>query len=225
MSISLSAYTNTQEFTKLRKAAVGNHPEIFADIFQDDTNIAIWQRNVSDKVKTSAKDFLQSHNGFRKNLIVNPETAFKKLIESGEEFGNAVPLCQNISELVEMFCLLFGLNEVGLRLTTLDSAMCPRFHVDRVPCRLVCTYHGTATEWLPHNSIDRSKLGNGNNGLPDNESGLFQSNQNIHQLTIGDVAILKGELWVGNENAGLVHRSPQVPTGEKRLLLTLDFLS
>ena len=47
----------------------------------------------------------------------------------------------------------------------------------------------------------------------------------INKMTVGDVALLKGELWEGNEHAGLVHRSPLVPEGEKRLLLTLDFLS
>lgn len=37
--------------------------------------------------------------------------------------------------------------------------------------------------------------------------------------------MLKGELWEGNENAGLVHSLPHVPVDGSRLLLTLDFLS
>ena len=105
-----------------------------------------------------------------------------------------------------------------------DNAMGPRFHTDRVPCRLVSTYHGVASEWLAHNLVDRSKLGRGNNGQPDADSGLFQSEEDISRLNIGDVAILKGESWEGNENAGLVHRSPQVPTNHKRFLLTLDYI-
>ena len=64
---------------------------------------------------------------------------------------------------------------------------------------------------------------NGNNGLKDEESGLFQSKDHINRLNIGDVAMLKGELWEGNESAGLVHRSPELLAGERRLLLTLDF--
>jgi len=42
-------------------------------------------------------------------------------------------------------------------------------------------------------------------------------------LNAGDVAFLKGEHWDGNENKGLVHRSPIVNENENRLLLTLDF--
>ena len=38
------------------------------------------------------------------------------------------------------------------------------------------------------------------------------------------MALLKGELWANNEGAGLVHRSPQLPIGSRRLLITLDFV-
>ena len=58
-----------------------------------------------------------------------------------------------------MLRYLFELKSVGLRLTALGHAMCPRFHVDRVPCRLATTYFGSATEWLPHDRVNRSKLG------------------------------------------------------------------
>ena len=101
--------------------------------------------------------------------------------------------------------------------------MCPRFHVDKVPCRLATTYSGNATEWLPHDRVDRSKLGPGSSGKPDAKSGLYSRNDDIQQLEIGDVALLKGESWIGNEEAGLVHRSPGLRAGTSRLLLTLDF--
>lgn len=132
-------------------------------------------------------------------------------------------ISDDVSELVEMFCCLFDLEQVGLRLTILDRAMCPKFHVDRVPCRLVSTYSGIATEWLPHSDVDRSKLGQGSLGLSDENSDLYRNKSDINQLFCGDVGLLKGESWVNNEGGGLVHRSPQLINGKKRLLLTLDF--
>ena len=140
-------------------------------------------------------------------------------------YSDATALSNDVAQLVDMFCYLFDLNHAGLRLTTLDRAMCPRFHVDRVPCRLVTTYQGCSTQWLPHQLIDRTKLGTGSNGLPDEHSGLYPNAEDVQQLTAGDVALLKGELWNERENFGLVHRSPTPEPGEKRLLLTLDFLS
>ena len=103
--------------------------------------------------------------------------------------------------------------------------MCPRFHVDKVPCRLVTTYSGVATEWLPHHAVNRQQLGKVNHQAGDNGSGLYLDQQDIRSLCCGDVALLKGERWQGNENAGLVHRSPMLSSGNRRLLLTLDFIN
>ena len=44
----------------------------------------------------------------------------------------------------------------------------------------------------------------------------------IQQINAGEVALLKGEKWQGNEGAGLIHRSPALAPGERRLILTLD---
>lgn len=224
MSVVSYISTDIQEQVKARKAAISHHPSVFAEIYQDDVNIAIWQRDLSVEVDDCVQKILDTNSNYEKTLVVKPNDAYTKLIQADSMLQNAQVLCQDIAELVDMFCLLYELKQVGLRLATLDRAMCPRFHVDRVPCRLVCTYHGVASEWLAHDKVDRSKLGKGNKGLVDEESGLYQCEQDINRLKVGDVAMLKGELWHGNENAGLVHRSPQVHTGEKRLLLTLDFV-
>ena len=73
--------------------------------------------------------------------------------------------------------------------------MCPRFHVDHIPCRLITTYTGGVTEWIPQSAADRSKLGAGNNGKPDEKSGLYRSESDIRKLISGEVALLKGEQW------------------------------
>ena len=113
---------------------------------------------------------------------------------------------------------------IQYKINLYEKAMCPRFHVDNVPCRLITTYQGIATEWLPHNAADRSKLGTGNSGKPDSQSGIYQDESDIQQLSQGDVALLKGEGWVGNEGKGLIHRSPQLSDQTSRLILTIDFI-
>ncbi|MNF82154.1 hypothetical protein D3C84_644530 [compost metagenome] len=47
----------------------------------------------------------------------------------------------------------------------------------------------------------------------------------IQKIDSGEVALLKGEKWHGNEGFGLIHRSPHLDPGERRLILTLDWLS
>ncbi len=206
---------------KNRFPSCGNDPKVLADIYQEEINIAIWRRTISERLEGAVEDFLTANPKFETAITVSPDSARAQV--SAATGGTApTELGDDIEALVDMFCYLFGLERAGLRLATLSLAMCPRFHVDRVPCRLVTTYHGVATEWLPHEVVDRSKLGPGSNGQSDLDSGLFADQSDIQRLTCGDVALLKGELWTGNEDAGLVHRSPAVPAGENRLLLTLD---
>lgn len=212
----------TEPLSKLRRTSNGNEPLILADIYQEEVNIATWQRDLPISLKKSISHFLASKPKFQSNLTVTPQSILSSLPDA---FGSDEhpELVENVAELVDIFCSLFEISHTGLRLTTLDRAMCPKFHVDRVPCRLVTTYQGIATEWLPHDTVERTKLGLGSGGLPDSESGVYQHQDDIQQLNCGDVAILKGETWHNNENAGLVHRSPAVANGENRLLLTLDF--
>ena len=47
-------------------------------------------------------------------------------------------------------------------------------------------------------------------------------NNSLNALESGDVALLKGSGWIGNESHGLVHRSPALAEGQPRLLLTID---
>ena len=124
--------------------------------------------------------------------------------------------------LVDAFSYLFDLREVGLRLAVLDRAMCPKFHVDKVPCRLITTYTGIATEWLPHDRVNRSFLGPNTPTIVGSEPGICESGD-IEMIETGAVALLKGESWEGNGGCGLVHRSPAITEGCKRLLLTIDF--
>ncbi len=212
----------------LRKAAQSTNANVLPQIYNEDTNIVIWQRSAAEKLTKAVNTLIATSALKPLELAVSPDDAFDQLIKALKPEDNnrdeVNTLCEDIALLVEMFCCLFDLKRAGLRLKVLDKPMCPRFHVDKIPCRLVTTYQGVATQWLNHSDVNRSKLDTGNLGKPDEESGLFKSLSNINQLTEGDVALFKGEYWDDNEGAGLVHRSPPVAANEQRLLLTLDFI-
>jgi len=204
-----------------RHGVQDKHPTVLSDIYQSEINVAIWQRKLPATLQNSIKTFLALNPAFQTKMILKPQDALSRVSESFN--NNMTEVSEDIAKLVDMFCYLFELKEAAMRLKVLDQAMCPKFHVDRVPCRLVTTYQSIASEWLPHEVIDHTKLGWGSNGLSDSESGLYQSKSDIQQLGCGDVALFKGTLWDGSENTALVHRSPVVPANEKRLILTLDF--
>lgn len=222
----LNTMTNQSQPQLLsRQSAEGDHSAVLTDIYQEHNNIVVWQRSLAPQLLQAAESIIASQPSLEKLLVLSPQEAFAEIEEALGSSPEAAELASDIAHLVDMFCCLFDLKRAALRFSVLDRAMCPRFHVDRVPCRLVTTYQGIATEWLPHHVADRSKLGAGNMGKPDALSGLYENASDIKQLKSGDVALLKGELWHDNEGAGLIHRSPQLSNNTHRLLLTIDFVN
>ncbi|WP_283101642.1 MULTISPECIES: DUF1826 domain-containing protein [unclassified Halomonas] len=131
---------------------------------------------------------------------------------------HARPLLDDVRFITEAMAFLFDTSTIGVRLGVLEGAMCPRFHVDNLAVRLVTTYAGPASEWLPEHAVNRVGLGAPHPDKPD----PLRDAAAIEHLEVGDIALFKGEGWIGNEGHGLVHRSPQPAVGEKRLFLALD---
>ena len=223
MSLEAPLIELTPPEIKHRVAVAGPRLGILADIYEEETNLAVWQRQLTDELSKAAGLILDAQPNLQLSASISSENIYEFLKEALGADKQVTTLITDIVDLVEMFCRLFDIESVGLRLISLKRAMCPRFHVDNIPCRLLTTFHGDSTEWLAHDCVDRSKLGPGAGGMPDDLSGLFASFKDIQEIHQGEVALLKGEGWVGNEGAGLVHRSPQLKNNEKRLLLSLDF--
>lgn len=204
--------------------AMHEQARVLTDIYQPDINIAVWQRTFAVPLTCAIDQFLLAHPTFHFAREVSVAETKSCLIKRFGESPAVAMLADNIAELVDMFACLFEREQVGLRLAAVDRATCPRFHVDKVACRLVTTYRGAGTQWLPNEATDRSKLGAGHQGKSDEESGLIPSGNHIQCLNPADVALLKGEHWLGNENRGVIHRSPAVVGQAPRLLLTLDLV-
>ena len=211
--------------TKIRSAVFGLQAEVLADIYQEEINIAIWKRELIPNISHSANFVLTKNPNLKLAVTASPKNISKILEEVIGIEDDAIALIIDVKDIVDIFCCLFDVNQVGLRLVSLNHAMCPRFHVDNVPCRLLTTYCGNGTEWLNNDCVNREKLGPRSNGVPDDRSGLLKNNSDIQELCVGEIALLKGESWAGNESAGLVHRSPGLKTNESRLLLSVDFIS
>ncbi|MDO6566929.1 DUF1826 domain-containing protein [Alteromonas sp. 1_MG-2023] len=216
-------YEATQT-ARIKKSSTSEAPIVLTDIYKDECNIAIWQRRLNDDFLISLTQYVQTGGKITaaRQLSSDSAEAYIRTLVDDQPF--APQLHAYIAELVDMFICLFEAKTVGFRLSTLDKAMCPRFHVDRVPCRLVTTFLGSGSQWLEHDNSDRNKLGHKSGATSNAESGLYSTAQDIQTLNTGDVAILKGELWHGNENAGIVHRSPPVSSSQPRIVMTLDLV-
>ena len=195
-----------------------------SEIYKDEINISIWKRQLSSSLEKSSEYVVNQNPNLEFSEVLQPKDVKKSLKSAIGSSNETQPFLDDVSYLAFTFCKLFDQKKMWLRLDGIDHPICPRFHTDRLKCRLVTTYVGPATQWLHHHLVNRSKLGHGNEGKSDNESGLFLSENDIQQLDTGHVALLKGISWKGNEGAGIVHRSPRQEGNYRRLYLTIDFV-
>lgn len=128
------------------------------------------------------------------------------------------------AEVLEVVALLFNAEGLGVRVVNATRPPCPRYHVDRVAVRGVLTLVGRGSDYLLAHQVDRTKLGHGAGGLPDEASGLIVPGAEPRHLEAGLVCLFKGEDWPSNAGKGLVHRSPP-EDGNPRWILTVDLVA
>ena len=198
----------------------GDAPAVLGDALHDGVNLAVWRRSLPQPVTDFACALLALGEPLAESLTLKPDADDLRtppLAEAYQDIAGHAGFVADVTWLVSAFACLIEARRVGLRLRVLDKAMCPRFHVDHVPLRLITTYAGAGSEWLSEDAMPRHRLGE-----PAAEP---TDMRDIGHLHAGEVALFKGEKWQGNEGAGIIHRSPQVEPGERRLILTLDWLA
>ena len=123
-------------------------------------------------------------------------------------------LCEEITLASDMLSELVGCERIGIRVTTLRRPMCPRFHVDHIPCRMLVTIGGPGTEWIASGDVDHALLADRDTAVPPVRRG-----GDIRRLATRNWSLLKGGTWDGRFG-GVVHRSPHETV--ERLLLSFD---
>ena len=176
-----------------------------AEISQPDVQVCSWQRSIDPLITT-----------YLSGLSYHGKLQFIETLEPDKQAElNALPagagkqqLLADLALLTEIFCDLLGCPAVGLRGARIEHAMCPKWHIDRVPIRLLCTYDGPGTEWLDDQSVARCSLSELADGAR-------------QRATLGEVVLLKGALWQDNKGQGAIHRSPAIEAGQ-RTVVSLD---
>lgn len=118
-------------------------------------------------------------------------------------------LGDDIASLVGQFAHITSEPVVDIRLERITGNACWRFHRDCVAARLLCTYRGPGTQWVPESEAPTA---------------LAQQDRydgQLHELPAHAVAIFKGSC--SGDGAGVLHRSPPIAgSGQARLLLCLN---
>jgi len=118
-------------------------------------------------------------------------------------------LTEDIGGLVSTFADITRTGCVDVRLERISHDACWKFHRDTVETRLVTTYRGPTTQWVPMAHSQRAL----------DEQTAYAGP--LERLGDHDVAVFKGNL--AGQGGGVVHRSPPIEgTGVTRLFLCLN---
>lgn len=206
-------------------AAIGPQIEVVERIFDDAISIVVHQRPPQpDIVRYLSCVSRELHCGETRRCVSPEQPDALRLFAGFPEGMGRDALIEDYEWILGLFATVADTDSIGVRLATTLERSCPRFHVDHVPLRLICTWQGPATEWLEHVDVDRRFLGRNHGGKPDELSGLLKAGAVVQQMDPFDIGLMKGEGWPGNEGAGLVHRSP-MPRALARVMITLDALA
>lgn len=197
-----------------RNARIGQQPLVLEHILQPAINIAIYQRDISS-LKEELDQLQEKTIECRESGDISKIKA--TLIEYLSENDLELPgLLEDIENQLKHFKHISKATSFRLLFKTVHTNMCRRFHTDINALRLLCTYKGQGTMWLPDEYVNhKAFLVKGNNQQ------IAKNDAHIQQVKTGDVVVLKGALFPNSE--AIVHRSPTIEeSGENRLLLRID---
>ena len=119
------------------------------------------------------------------------------------------PWIEDMANLCEMFCITEKSSYISFSLSSHRG--CRRYHIDNVPLRLLVTYAGQGTEWLPDEFANKRAYANGE----PNEK-IIKDISKKQFVGEWDIALFKG----GPE--GLLHRTPDSALNNNSILMRLD---
>ena len=119
------------------------------------------------------------------------------------------PWIEDMANLCEMFCITEKSSYISFSISSHRG--CRRYHIDNVPLRLLVTYAGQGTEWLPDEFANKRAYANGE----PNER-IIKDISKKQFVGEWDIALFKG----GPE--GLLHRTPDSALNKNSILMRLD---
>ncbi|MGH1338962.1 MAG: DUF1826 domain-containing protein [Aureispira sp.] len=200
--------------TSFKNAAVGKGVHTLNAIHLQDINIAIQERTLQNQgdeiLEFLNKDIALKLEGDANHILKEFTT---HLTEQGLPHGF---LLNDLSSLLQRFETISQISSFRIFFSTIATNMCRRFHTDVNNLRLLCTYHGPATLWLPDEIVNRSAY-----QLGEDNDRWITNPKLIQQANTGDILLLKGLLHPNGK--AVFHRSPSIEEqGNKRLLLRID---
>lgn len=195
----------------------------FARILRPDINVV----NITRPLDTALLDGLAHlaqvehfHHGARLSTI---NTDPSDLLVSVHDETLRTFLADDIRLLAGQLGVLLNRQHLHAQLFIQRSDGCRKIHADNVSIRLLCTYAGPGTDWLPDQDVNRKYLGASKLNATAANKRIIRRGSTLRRTVPGEVLLLKGNAHPGNAGRGAAHRSPPLgASSAARLVLKID---
>lgn len=182
---------------------------------QEEFQLIIARRTRSAELEGLTRLLASKRFQIRGTIIL--KTAKEQIIDALEDTlsndsVNQSDLTMLVDDLALNCCLfgeILGTQEVGLWFGSQRG--CARYHIDNVPLRMLVTYLGQGTAWLPNEAANRDAY---RLGAPNEQ--IVRDPSKVQYVEPWHIALFRG----GDD--GVIHRTPDSALGGNSLLLRLD---
>lgn len=123
----------------------------------------------------------------------------------------------DVDQMATSFAAVASSPRIKMTFALIQDDMCRLFHTDVIELRLLCTYLGPGTLWVPDQYVNWEHMDKASN-----EARVHDLNE-VRQLAPFELGILKGALYESNDGPAVLHRSPIVSKKDSmRVLLRFD---
>lgn len=179
-------------------AVYGQESAILGRILADDVDLALWERHPDPRVvqEIAAIDLDTVDDLLLTCDAAKVEAQLRALLlDSG--YPPSPVLVADVAMLAVLHARLLDEQRVTIRLEVVETDACRKFHADFVTVRMITTYFGRGTQWMP------------------------RGEDQVYELEAGTVGLFKGRL--ARDEPSILHRSPPIAdSGETRLVLVID---
>ncbi|MDC3958799.1 DUF1826 domain-containing protein [Polyangium jinanense] len=184
---------------------IGGDSDVLTSIHDPSVNVAIWARLLPPDLGPEIAARASRKDDFE-GIFDAAEIKEGRLFDPADE---ASPLRADVGRLLQLFAALSGVPRIQVFFGAVRNDQCRKFHVDYVRLRLVTTYLGPGTEWLPEDAVCREELDLAPPSPAEANRRIVRDASKIRRANAGDVVLLKGERYPDHERAA-VHRSPPI---------------
>lgn len=195
----------------------GQGVDVLTSIHDPAVNVAVWKRGVRPDLDAESSAWAKHKHEIE--TIIDANHPFSDSILSDLPAGSA--LLADVGFLLKVFSSLSKAPRIQLFFGAVHNDQCRKFHQDYVRLRLIHTYVGPGTEWVPDKSVCREALDQDCSSVAEANRRIVPDAKAIQHTQPGEVIVLKGTRYPGNER-GAIHRSPPIAyLGLTRIVLVL----